>query len=477
MKVLGFEIKFRKDATDQILPGTDNFGGGGWFPVIREAFSGAWQQNVILRRDTIISFAPVYACVMKIATDIAKMPLKLKKFDPVQNIWKDIGRVSPFAKVLRKPNDYQNRIKFIQQWIISKLLNGNTYVLKQRDSRGIVVKLYVLDPTRVRPLITPDGSIYYQLARDVLSELLASDTIVPSSEIIHDMCPGLFHPLIGTSPLFACALAASQGHHIQRNQAAFFKNQSIPSGILTAPGSISTDVAKELKDRWNENFGGSKSGMVAVLGDGLKYEKMTITPVDADIIEQLKFSGEQVCTAFDMPAFMVGVGDPPPVANLDALRQLYLTTCLQTHIEDLELAFDEGLELDEAGTPEDIGVECDTSVLLRMDTNSRYTSYSTAIKGGFMAPNQARQQEDWEPVSGGDTPYMQQQNYSLDALNRRDTAAPAPASATPGSTPALPNPDKPDDDEPDEGAAKSLIKRAIRKRQIRGSYTALEGRN
>ena len=40
---------------------------------------------------------------------------------------------------------------------------GNTYVLKQRDERGVVVALYVLDPTKVTLLVAPDGAVYYQL--------------------------------------------------------------------------------------------------------------------------------------------------------------------------------------------------------------------------------------------------------------------------------------------------------------------------
>jgi phage portal protein BeeE len=59
--------------------------------------------------------------------------------------------------VLRKPNRYQNRIKFVETWIASKLLHGNAYILKERDNRGVVVALYVLDPHRVKPLVAPDG--------------------------------------------------------------------------------------------------------------------------------------------------------------------------------------------------------------------------------------------------------------------------------------------------------------------------------
>jgi HK97 family phage portal protein len=412
---------------------------GGWWPVIREGFAGAFQQNITIRRETLLAFTAVYACVFRISSDIAKLPMCLKKKDPKTRIWVDIERSSPFLAVLKKPNDYQTRIQFLQQWIISKLLAGNTYVLKQRDTRGVVVKLYVLDPSRVRPLITPDGSIYYELFRDPLSEVLESTVLAPSSEIIHDRMPSIFHPLVGTSPIFACGMAAAQGHSIQKSMASLFKNMAMPSGVLTAPGPIKQETADRLKENWATKFSGKNVGMVAVLGDGLKFERMTMSAVDSQVIDQLKWSSENVCSAFSMPPFMVGFGAMPSYNNIESLTQQYMSQCLQVHIEDIEILMDEGLGLDVSTSVDELGIELDTDVLLRMDTATRFKTWREGIAGGFMAPNEARARENWMPAEGGDTPYMQQQNYSLEALAARDSAPPST-----GTTPALPNPNKPD---------------------------------
>src|SRR5262249_14260188 len=133
-------------------------------------------------------------------------------------IWNEVTAAA-FSPVLRKPNRLQNRIKFFEQWIVSKLLHGNTYVLKQRDNRNIVVALYILDPTRTRPLVAPDGGVYYQVGHDNLAGLYdpdATTTTIPASEIIHDVMVPLYHPLCGVSPLTASGIAAVQGLAIQR---------------------------------------------------------------------------------------------------------------------------------------------------------------------------------------------------------------------------------------------------------------------
>lgn len=460
MRFLGLDIRVSKSADDVAHWSEAE---GGWFPVIREGYAGAWQQNIAIRRETLLAFTPVFACMMRIVTDVAKLPMYLVERTD-DDIWIRVDRVSPLARVIRKPNDYQNQSQFVEQWLVSKLLAGNTYVLKMRDMRGVVVKLFPLDPTRVRPLITPDGSIYYNLGMDPLSELTDATTVVPSSEIIHDRMPGLFHPLIGTSPIFACSLPAAQGHAMQRTSAAFFRNMAQPSGVLTAPGAISNDTADRLKKEWMDKFAGKNVGRVAILGDGLKFEPITVTAQAAQVTEQLKLSGEQVCTAFNVPAFMVGVGPPPTNPNIEALTQAYLSQCLQTHIGGIERGMTDGLELYESSTLLETAVHTDLSVLLKMDTATRYTAYKNAISGGWMAPNEARKRENMRPVEGGDSPVLQQQNYSLAALAKRDAAG---FPTTPATTPQLPAPaagadattdDNDDDESSDEDAELDFAK-------------------
>ena len=409
-------------------------GTGSWWPIIRESFTGAWQQNVEVRAQDVLTYSAVYACVSLIAGDIAKLCLRLVEQD-THGIW-NTATSNAFSPVIRRPNRYQNRIKFVEQWITSKLTQGNTYVLKQRDQRGVVSALYLLDPSRVTPLVTPDGAVYYQIRRDDLAEVSQETITVPAREIIHDLMCALWHPLIGVTPIYACGVAALQGISIQSNSKKFFANGSNPSGFLTAPGVISQETAARLKTYWETNFSGDNVGKVAVGGDGLKYEPFTMTAVDAQLIEQLKWTAETVCSAFHVPAYMIGVGPPPPYANIEPLLQQYYAQALQTLIESFELCLDEGLELDKV-QGHTYGTEFDLDDLFRMDTATKTTAAREAIGSGGMSPNEARYKYfDLGPVTGGDTPYMQQQQYSLAALATRDANDPF-AKPTP-AVPALP---------------------------------------
>lgn len=397
------------------LSGVDNR--GSWWPLVRESFSGAFQQDVVVRQDLVMAQTTVFACITLIASDIGKLCLKLVEKDG-NGIWAEVSSAA-FSPVLRKPNRYQTRQKFIEQWLVSKLSHGNAYILKERDLRGVVVGLYVLDANRVRPLVAPDGSVYYQLQQDYISHVPDGLPAVPASEIIHDRMVCLFHPLVGVSPIFACGLAATQALKIQQNSAKFFENMSQPGGVLTAPAAISDATAERIKKYWEGNYSGNNSGKVAVLGDGLSYQAMAVNAVDAQLVEQLKMSAEQVCSTFHVPAYMVGAAPAPAYNNIEALNQQYYSQCLQALIESLEACLDEGLGLvDVPGKT--IGTEFDLDDLLKMDSATLTNALKEQVSAGIASPDEARARLNLPPTAGGATPYLQQQNFSLAALAKRD---------------------------------------------------------
>ena len=144
---------------------------------------------------------------------------------------------------------------------------------------------------------------------------------------------------------------------------------------------------------------------------------MTIPAGEAQLIEQLKWTVEDVARCFHVPLFKLG-GPEPVRVSVESLNQTYYSDCLQTLIESAEACLDEGLSL-----PGGYYTEFDLEGLMRMDTATRYDTKSKAIQGGWMSPNEARAGENMQPVTGGESPYLQQQNYSLAALAKRDAKA------------------------------------------------------
>lgn len=407
---------------------------GGWFPWIREPYAGAWQKNDEWTVDTALAYHAVYACITRIANSIGKLPLSLMEVD-TDGIWSPVS-VAAFSPVLRNPNRFQNHLQFKQWWITSKLIRGNAYVLKERDARNVVVRLYLLDPSLVTVLVALDGSVFYQLKPDNLNGVGQEDVTVPASEIIHDRMNCLFHPLVGISPLFAGGLAATQGQKIQRDSSIFFANGANPGGVLTAPGAIDPETAVRLQEKWTANFTGENAGKVAVMGDGLRFEPMRMSYADAQLIEQLKWTADVVCSVFGVPPFKIGMGSVPGGMKVGDLNQMYYDDALHSLIEEMEACLDEGLAL-----PANYRTELDLDNLLRMDPATQADTLVKLVGGAISAPNEARKRLNLGPIKGGDTVYLQQQNYSLSALDERDKTNPLVKEPAPAAvTPATPDP-------------------------------------
>jgi len=439
MNLFGLTISRQTKAVPSSLSSVSSR--GGWTNIIREPFGGAWQRNISWTTEDALAFHAVFSCITLIASDIGKLRIKLVAQDS-QGIWQETENPA-YSPVLRKPNHFQTRIKFLEQWVISKLIHGNTYIIKERDNRGVVVALYVLDPTLVRPMVGEDGSVWYALSADNLSGV-EGGVMAPASEIIHDIGAALYHPLCGVSPISACGLAAISGLRIQNNSANLFGNGSTPSGILTSPGILDPEEVQLMQTNWQQQFSGPNTGKVAVLGSGLAYTALSMKATDAQLIEQLKWNADTVCSVFHVPPFMAGVGTMPTYSNVEALSLQYYTQCLQNPIECIELLLDEGLN---TGTK--LGTELDLDALMRMDTPTRIKTAAEAIGGGGMSPNEARSRFlDLGRVEGGEAPYLQQQNFSLSALSRRDAQADPFATATP-EPPQLPEAE-PDEETPED---------------------------
>jgi HK97 family phage portal protein len=434
MRIFGLPIPFtgeKQKALNSVPEGR-----GGWLPIIREPFAGAWQRNMEINTDTASSFHADFACKTLVARDVAKLRVKLVEKDG-DDIWSETTNPA-FSPVLRRPNGYQTRNQFYECWVLSKLSRGNAYVLKVRDQRQVVTELHVLDPTRVQPLVSDDGSVFYRLSSDNLAGI--DDIIVPARDIIHDRFNCMFHPLVGTPPVFASGLSSMLGINAQKASALLFENSSTPGGILTAPGNIDQVEQDRFKAEWEARFMRGNRGRLAILGGGLKYEKIAMTHVEGQLIESLKWSAEVVCSVYHVPPYKVGVGALPSYNNVQALNTEYYSQALQSHIEEIEELLDYGLGL--GGTS--LGTEFDIETLLRMDSVTQITAIRDAVGAGVMSPNEGRSRLDLKPVTGGESPYLQMQNFSLSALAKRDAQEDPFASKAPPpkADPALPPPVK-----------------------------------
>ncbi len=437
-----------------VLQGIGSF--RGLWPWIQETSAGGWQRNETFQVDTVLRNPTLYACVTLISDDISKLRPMIVQQDS-DRVWTEVDSPA-FSPVLDQPNSFQTWPDYANWYICSKLLSGNVYVLKERDDRGVVRALYVLNPFLVTPLVAPDGSVFYQLTPDSDNLNQVPDPIiVPAREIIHDrVCP-LFHPLCGVSPVYAAGFPAVLGLNVRDAQDKFVTNGSRPGGVLLVPGTMKQADADAMKTEWKSSFGGDKQGDIAILTGGMSYLPMgMMTAEQSRVIELLHMTDEDIAKCFHMPRHKVGVGPDPTYTNIQAKNQDYLNDCLQQHITRFNVKHTQGLGLDNV-PGKTLAFELDLDDLLLMDMAAKAEAAQKAVTSG-LSFNEARFRFwDAAPVKGGESPMSQQQNFSLEALAKRD-ALPDPFGKT---TPAPADVTSPEQKSLDLHAIKTSVRRKL----------------
>lgn len=420
----------------------------GW-RVISEATTGGWQRNEEVKVGDLSCYPTLYACLNRKSSDMGKLPFLLKE-EGGDGIWKVNKTNTSFWPVLRKPNGYQTAQQFREAWSLSKLISGNTYVLKERDNRGVVIRLYVLDPCRVIPMVSDAGNVFYQINYPSAQNLLPqpyseTQVVIPASEIIHDRLNCFHHQLIGVPPLCAAYWPAVKNLKILKSAAEFFGNHAQPGGILTAPAGLSDSDAEALKAYWQTNYGGENAGKVAVIGADMKFTSFTMKSADSQLVEQMQYSDRQICQPFGIPPYIVGVGEIPAGLKVDDITNTYYSFALQADIEAMENLLDEGL-----GISRPLGVELDLEPLLRMDVGKQAEVHTKLVGGGIETPNEGRLPFGLSPLEGGDTVYMQQQDFPLDQVRKNKIVeTPVPKVPVPADDPST-DPDEEKSTEADE---------------------------
>lgn len=427
MKIFGLDFSVKK-----ALNSVEGAYRGAWRRIM-EPFTGAWQQNVEEKRGDLITYPTLYACLNRISSDIGKLPFTLQQMN--SNGTSATVTNPAYSPVLRKPNNFQTEGQFREYWELTKLIQGNAYILKRRDDRQVVVDLYVLDPERVMPMVSDAGEVYYQLYIDPLNTIPqnypAANLIVPASEIIHDRCMTVHNPLIGVPPLAAAYWPALKNMKILRSATEFFANNAQPGGILTAPAGMTEADAAQVKEYWATNFTGANAGRVAIIGADMKFTPFAMKSIDSQMIEQMRYSDIQICQPFGIKPYKIGIEPPPSGWKAYDVNTEYYGDALQTHIEHMESLLNDGLKV---AAP--LSVELNLDPLLRMDEIAKANVEVQLVGGKIKQPDEARLRFNLAPTPGGDTLWGQNQDYPLGMLENRSEWDPNML----GNQPAAPDP-------------------------------------
>lgn len=375
-------------------------GGGFWRGVL--GFIGSTASGVRITPETAMALPILQNCVTLLAESLASCPAEL--YQRMDNG----GRVSavdhPLYKVLRyQPNGYQTPYERVEQSQLSAGLRGNSYAFMERGEDGNVQKLWPLDASKVTVLKGPDLLPYYRV--DGAGQPLPM-------RLIHHVRWHSHSGYAGLSPVQLHADAIGLAQTVRTFAGKSFANGASIAGVIQRPKEVTAikDQATidSITDQWGNKFSGPDNARkVAMLQEGMTFQPVSLSNVDAEMISMYKLSGVDVARIYKIPLPMVNDLEK---ANYNTIEQLlihFVVFALLPWAKRHEGAMMRDFLLDE-----DQGryfIEFNLSGLMRGDQKSRYEAYAIGRQWGWLSVNDIRRLENMPPVAGGDT-YLQPLN-------------------------------------------------------------------
>ena len=362
--------------------------------------------GTVITQDTSLKIGAVYACVRLLADTISTLP--------VDTFYREGGARKPFRPKpvwVENPDIGTAREDFLQQAMVSLLLDGNVFIRIFRSRTGEIISLVVLDPTRVEVRRNPaTREIEYVIDAGTVKTLRADEVL----HITELRKPGA---LRGISRIEEVKQSLGLASALEEFSARFFGQGSVTQGIIEWPGNLTREQAKDLASGFEEGHKGLKrSHRPGVLFGGAKFVKTGVDPNEAQMLESRQFAVEEIARIFRCPLHLLQVSTPGAMsyASVEQNAIQFAQYTLRPIISKFETALSSLL-------PGPAFVKFNLDAILRGDIQTRFAAYSTGQLAGFLSVNDIHRLEDMPPAEGGDEYRVPLANVNLAAANIVET--------------------------------------------------------
>lgn len=318
--------------------------------------------------DQAMRHAAVWACVRLIAGTVSTLPVDVVRVRG--NTRREVS-----VPLMTSPSALVSPITWRDQLMVSLLLRGNAYgLITQVDGAGYPLSIELVHPDKVTGRVE-DGRV--RLSWDGTDHELW-----PFGDAIHVPAFTVPGSPFGLSVLDYARTTIGSGLASEEWGARFFTDGAVPSAVLSTDQAITREQAQELKARFMAAVAGKREP--AVLGAGISYTPISVSPGESAFLETFRMSGENVCRLFGVQPEMIGMassGSSITYANREQRVQDFLIFSLSPWLARVEEALS-------ALLPRDHEVKFRVGGLLRADIQTRYSVYEAAARIGQMTDGQ-----------------------------------------------------------------------------------------
>lgn len=294
-----------------------------------------------------------------------------------------------------RPNRWQNAFVWKKHSYLHTISNGNMFNFLEKDQEGNVINIVPLTPARIIVRQDINGDVYY----DYTNPITNYREQIPKYYILHDIGEHTLDGIVGISMIQHMANSIATAEKQQVHSAAMLENRATPSGQIVVSEKLSDTAYARLKKDVRELYQGViNSGAIPIFDNGAKWEGMSLSPQDLNLIQEKNFSITEISRFTGVPVHMLGINEKSTYDNVGQFKMEFLDFTLGHDLTASENNLNTTL------IPENkrgkLFFKYNTDVYLRMDKDKQAEAHKNGRQWGYLSANEIREDLGKDPIEG-----------------------------------------------------------------------------
>lgn len=342
-----------------------------------------------------LKLGAVYASTRLLSETVASLPIHVYERTPTGKRLAMDHQV--YTLLNQEPNPGMTSFTLQELEVNNELIGG--YAISEIVRKGgVITSLLPIANDQVKSITRgTSGVLYYDLA---------DGRKLTSYDVTHHI--GLtLDGVNGMGVIEYARLSIENGMLAETYGKDFFAKGTNPSVYISHPGKLSIEALKGIKDYWvRHNSGMNNAHDPAIIDQGMKVERLTVSPRDAQFIEGREFTVIDIARWFGVPPHKIGALEKTTIGNVEEQNIQFATDRIRPICEKREQEYDRKLFIGkERGK---YFVKYDMMAMLRGNMQARADYYQKMVDMAALTPNQVLGFENMEPYEGGDVHWKQQ---------------------------------------------------------------------
>ena len=370
--------------------------------------------NIVMPENTgkinVDNISTINTCIKILTENVSRLPVQVK--DGEGNVIKQHIISKLFNS---KINNYLTSDKARKILEKDRVKNGNAFAKINYNHRGELDSLTLISYNALEGIVLKNNNLFYAFNNEnnIYSESKKTE-IIRGDNILHFTFSNIEN-FIGISPLNSLIYEQAIRQRASETLINFYKNNAMSPLVLSSSIADLSQVKalNEFTQKFQLDSAGSENaGKIIKLNPGMRLDKLDVKLVDAELINTLKFTNEQIISAFGIPSFLMSYETTQSIENQTLeFKNFTLNTILASYKNEIETKLLTTKEIEEG-----YSIDFDYSVLLDADLKTKAESYKTLFTNGLIGQKEAIKKLGY--TYNEDDIYVIQKQYVLtDSIN------------------------------------------------------------